>query len=75
MFCFNLCCPMYPWSSVAAKQELSQAQGDGDAEEGKLIFSDTGEFCRSLQLDEGEAGSTSSNPSIKFVHRHAGFTR
>ena len=49
---------MHLWFSAAAKQELSQSQTDGDAEEGKLIFSDTGEFCRSLQLDEGEAGST-----------------
>jgi hypothetical protein len=61
--------------SAAAKQELPQAQGDGDAEEGKLIFSDTGEFCRSLQLDEGEAGFTSFNASIKHLYRHAGFTR
>lgn len=63
------------WSYAAAKQDLAQAQGDGDADEGKLIFSDTGEFCRSLQLDEGETSSASFNARSIHVHRHAGFMR
>lgn len=37
---------------AASRQERPKAGGDG--EDGKLVFSDTGEFCRSLQLDEGE---------------------
>lgn len=37
---------------AASKQERPKAGGDG--EDGKLVFSDTGEFCRSLQLDEGQ---------------------
>lgn len=55
------------FTSAAAKQELPQVPGDGDVEEGKLIISDTGEFCRSLQLDEGETSFTSFNISIKYV--------
>lgn len=36
---------------AASRQERPKAGGDG--EDGKLVFSDTGEFCRNLQLDEG----------------------
>lgn len=42
---------------AASRQERPKAGGDG--EDGKLVFSDTGEFCRSLQLDEGEFGCLS----------------
>lgn len=63
---------------AAAKQELPQAPADGDAEEGKLIISDTGEFCRSLQLDEGESGCTLISISMRFtslsVYLHDGLT-
>lgn len=40
---------------AASKEESLQGPGGGNGEEGKLVFSDTGEFCRSLQLDEGES--------------------